>query len=57
MSKGALPAGDASTLYAIDAYFLLIIERRPGTNGVTCIEERGVFSMEDGVQCASPVTD
>jgi hypothetical protein len=57
MSKGALVAADASTLYTIGTYLLLIIERRPGTDGVTCIEERCMFGMQDGVQCTSPVAD
>ena len=39
MSRGALLAEDASTLYAIGAYLLLIIERRPGADGVACIKE------------------
>ena len=57
MSKGALLAGDASTLYTIGVYLLLIIERRPGADGVTCIKERCMLSMQDGVQCTSPVAD
>jgi hypothetical protein len=55
MSKGALLAGDASTLYIINAYLFLI--QRPGTDGVVCIEERCMFSIQDGMQCTSPVAD
>ena len=35
MSKGALLAEDASTLYTIGAYLPLIIERRPGADSVS----------------------
>ena len=50
MSESALLAGEACTSYAVSAYLLLIIERRPCTDGITCIEKRRMFSMEDGVQ-------